>query len=212
MEDNQKAYPNFSPNLRGLGIIHAAIGTIPQNYQWVVNLIGLNGTVQQGLSELKKLLASTYKQEEYAYLRDETIMVLTFLELNLGKDKDNELIRKRFYPVKDIEHKPLLLFSKSIFHFAAAENDSVIELLSESRKVVKNQPLHYLYFMEANARLNNMDFTAESLFNTYLHSYKGSTYVMSARQKLRGYICYKEMKLDIKSTSIAANLIARPKN
>ena len=184
LEDNQKTYPNFSPNLRGLGIIHAAIGTIPKNYQWVVNLIGLNGTVQQGLSELKKLLASTYKQEEYAYMRDETIMVLTFLELNLGKDKDNELIRKRFYPVKDIEHKPLLLFSKSIFHFASAENDSVIKLLSESRKVVKKQPLHYLHFMEGNARLYNMDFSAEALFNTYLQSYKGSTYVMSARQKI----------------------------
>ncbi|MBK7967271.1 MAG: tetratricopeptide repeat protein [Bacteroidetes bacterium] len=140
--------------------------------------------MQQGLGELKKLLASTYRQEEYAYMRDETIMILTFLELNLGKDKDNELIRKRFYPVKDIEHKPLLLFSKSIFHFAAAENDSVIDLLSQSRKVVKHQPLHYLHFMEANARLYNTDFTAEALYNSYLQSYKGSTYIMSARQRI----------------------------
>lgn len=184
LEDNQKEYPNFSPNLRGLGLIHAAIGTIPKNYQWVVNLIGLSGTVPQGLTELKKLLTSTYRQEEYAYMRDETIMILTFLELNLGKDKDNELIRKRFYPVKNIEHKPLLLFSKSIFHFAAAENDSVIELLSKSRKVVKHQPLHYLHFMEANARLYNMDFSAESLYKSYLQTYKGSTYIMSARQRM----------------------------
>lgn len=184
LEENQKAYPDFAPNLRGLGLIHAAIGTIPKSYQWVVNLIGLNGTVQQGLGELKKLLAATYRQEEYAYMRDETIMILTFLELNLGKDKDNELIRKRFYPIKNIERKPLLLFSKSIFHFAASENDSVIELLSNSRKLVKNQPLQYLYFMEGNARLCNMDFTAEALFNSYLQSYKGSTYIMSARQKI----------------------------
>jgi len=184
LEENQKQYPDFAPNLRGLGLIHAAIGTIPKNYQWVVNLIGLSGTVQQGLDELKKLLAATYKNESYSYIRDETLMVLTFLELNLGKDKDNEIIRKRFYPVKNIEHKPLLLFSKSIFHFAAAENDSVIELLSESRKAVKNQPLHYLHFMEANARLYNMDFSAEELYKKYLRDYKGSTYIMSARQRI----------------------------
>jgi tetratricopeptide (TPR) repeat protein len=38
--------------------------------------------------------------------------------------------------------------------------------------------------MEASARLYNMDFSAETLYKSYLQSYKGSTYIMSARQRI----------------------------
>ncbi|MBL7924881.1 MAG: hypothetical protein JNL88_11835 [Bacteroidia bacterium] len=184
LEENQKDYPEFKPNLRGIGLIHAAVGTIPKNYQWVAGMLGLSGSIKQGLNELKLLLYATTRQTEYAYLKDETIVMLTFLELNLGKDKDNESIRKRFYPVKNIQEKPLLLFAKSVFHFAAAENDSVIKLLSSRSKDINGQALHYLNFMEANARLYNMDFSAELLYLKYLQNYRGNTYVKSAWQKV----------------------------
>ena len=45
LNENNKAYPDFKPNLRGLGLIHAAVGSIPKSYQWAGNLIGLDGTV-----------------------------------------------------------------------------------------------------------------------------------------------------------------------
>jgi hypothetical protein len=43
LEENQKEYPDFKQNLRGLGLIHAAVGTIPKNYQWIANMLGLSG-------------------------------------------------------------------------------------------------------------------------------------------------------------------------
>jgi hypothetical protein len=184
LEENQKEYPDFKQNLRGLGLIHAAVGTIPKNYQWIANMLGLSGSIKQGLGELKLLLNACYRNSELHYLKDETIVMLTFLELNLGKEKDNDVIRKRFYPVKDIHQRPILLFAKSIFHFAAAENDSVIDLLSRRPAETEGQPLHYLNFMEANARLFTMDFTAEKYYLKYLQNYRGTTYVKSAWQKL----------------------------
>ncbi len=185
LEENQREYPDFKPNLRGLGLIHAAVGTIPKNYQWVASLLGLNGSIKQGLGELKMLLNACYRNPELNYLKDETIVMLTFLELNLGKkEKDDEAIRRRFYPIKDIHQRPLLLFAKSIFHFSVAENDSVIQLLSQRSPEIKGKPLHYLNFMEANARLYNMDFSAEKLYLKYLQNYRGTTYVKSAWQRL----------------------------
>lgn len=181
---NQKEYPDFKPNLKGLGLIHAAVGTIPKNYQWISNMLGMDGSIKQGLGELKTLLNASTRHSELNYLRDETIVILTFLELNLGKDKDDELIRRRFYPIKEINQKPLLLFAKSVFHFAVAENDSVIRLLSGRENTANVQALHYLNFMEANARLFNMDFTAELLYLKYLQNYHGRTYVKSGWQRL----------------------------
>jgi len=36
---NQKKFPNFIANKKSLGILHAMIGTIPDNYKWGVKLL-----------------------------------------------------------------------------------------------------------------------------------------------------------------------------
>jgi hypothetical protein len=69
LEENNREYPDFKPNLRGLGLIHAAVGSIPKNYQWLAGMLGLGGTIKQGLNELKILLNTTYKEKEYYHLQ-----------------------------------------------------------------------------------------------------------------------------------------------
>jgi tetratricopeptide (TPR) repeat protein len=184
LEENQKKYPDFKPNLEGLGLIHAAVGTIPKSFQWTAAMIGLSGTIKQGISELKQLLAATASEHESAYLKDETILLLTFTELNLGKEKDKEMMRKRFYGIKEVGEKPLILFSKSIFHFAVGENDSVISLLSGRSREGNAMMVSYLDFMEGTARLNTLDYTAEKMFSSYVNTFKGSNYIKAAWQHL----------------------------
>ena len=184
LEENQKSFPDFKPNLRGLGMIHAAIGTIPQSYKWTANMIGLTGTIKQGIDELKELLAATSHDHECAFLRDETILLLTFTELNLGKEKDKEMMRKRFYGIKEIHEKPLIQFAKSIFHFSVGENDSVISLLSNRTREGDAMMVSYLDFMEASARLNNLDFSSEKIFLNYVNTFKGTNYIKATWQHL----------------------------
>lgn len=184
LKENQDLYPDFKPNLRGLGLIHAAVGTIPKNYQWVANMLGLSGNIQDGIAELKTLYAASLRQPEWKIMQDEAVVMLTFMELNIGKEKDYNSIRKRFQLVQDISEKPILLFSKSILHFAAAENDSVIRLLSSRNKQLRGQALYYLDFMEANARLYNLDFTSEKNYLHFIQHYKGKSYVNTALQRI----------------------------
>lgn len=184
LEDNNREYPEFKPNLRGLGLIHAAVGSIPKNYQWLAGMLGLGGTIKQGLNELKILLNTTYKEKDYAYLRDETIILITFLELNLGKEKDHSMMRKRFLTVKDLPSKPLMIFSKALFHVAIAENDSIIHLLENRKQSPGQEPLNYLHYMEANARLNNLDPAADECFLKYINKHKGKSYILSSWQRL----------------------------
>ena len=65
LEENQRLYPSFKPNLRSLGFIHAVVGAAPKNYQWMMNLMGFHGSIQEGLDELKTLLAATNKQPDF---------------------------------------------------------------------------------------------------------------------------------------------------
>ncbi|CCH55599.1 TPR repeat-containing protein [Fibrisoma limi BUZ 3] len=52
--DNQKRFPDFLPTYKSLGTLHILIGSVPENYTWVTNLLGLQGTIRQGQQELAK--------------------------------------------------------------------------------------------------------------------------------------------------------------
>jgi len=52
LADNQKRFPAFLPTYKSLGTLHVMIGSVPDNYAWVANLLGLHGNVQQGQQEL----------------------------------------------------------------------------------------------------------------------------------------------------------------
>ena len=184
LEENQRIYPSFKPTLRSLGFIHAVVGAAPKNYQWMMNLMGFHGSIQEGLDELKTLLAATYKQPELVYLRDETIVLLTFLEMNLARDRSNESIRSRFYQIPDLNQKPLLEFAKVAFHFVNAENDSIIDLLSKRFQPPEAYHLNYLDYLYGIARLNSLDYSAEIYFKKYITAFKGKSFIKSSYQRL----------------------------
>lgn len=184
LEENRKIYPDFTPNLRGLGLIHAAVGAVPKNYQWMAGILGLNGSIYQGLNELKTLYTSAKSNNEFAFLKEETIVMLTFLEINLGKEKNLQLLRQRFYQQKSLSQKPLLIFAKCNLHAYAAENDSLISILSQRERGTETGQLPYLLYMEANARLHNLEPAAEKYYLDYLQQYKGKSYRQSSLQRM----------------------------
>ena len=54
---NAERFPDFMPTYKDLGILHAMVGTIPDNYQWTVRwLSSLEGTIDQGQAELERVI------------------------------------------------------------------------------------------------------------------------------------------------------------
>ncbi len=182
--ENRTAYPDFKPNLLGIGLIHTVTGALPKNFQWIANLLGLEGDIKLGFSELNTLLIASYVQPEINWLSEDVLVILTFLQVSLEKDKNKETIRKRFVVVNDIEEKPLIQFAKSVFHLACNENDSIIHILSTRKHNQQEYQIDYLNYLEGIARLNNLDFTAEKYFLLYVKLYKGKSFVNSAWQRL----------------------------
>ena len=39
---NQEKHPDFMLNKKGLGLLHALLGSIPKNYLWILNSFGIN--------------------------------------------------------------------------------------------------------------------------------------------------------------------------
>jgi hypothetical protein len=52
LKENQQLYPNFIPNRKTLGLLQVVIGSVPDSYQWVFKILGMNGDVKTGLANL----------------------------------------------------------------------------------------------------------------------------------------------------------------
>ncbi|MCS7029214.1 MAG: tetratricopeptide repeat protein [Bacteroidia bacterium] len=92
--DCVKKFPHFYEPYKTLGILHTAIGNIPQEYAWIVHALGLKGTIPQGEKELllcieKSNLQQVEAQLAYAYLcvniffkREKAFKIATQMPLN----------------------------------------------------------------------------------------------------------------------------------
>jgi hypothetical protein len=183
LEENRKLYPDFLPNLKLLGLFHAVSGTIPRNYQWAASLLGFRGTIGQGIDELNRVFNQSGNQQKWGYLREECIVLLSYLETRLAKKTDWNRMLERVNQHPDYTTRPLLVFAASGILSAAGRNDSLIRLL-ELQASATGKRIPYLRYALGIARLQNLDPVAATDFSAYLKFYSGKAYRQSSIQKL----------------------------
>lgn len=182
LEENTKQFPHFKPNLKGIGILHALIGAVPDNYQWVVRLIGLHGTIKQGTAELNQLYSAIQLETELSWLKEETLFLMIYTNHHLLKDYvlTNSLIST--VDLKDAG--PLLCFVVSNYYNTTGQSQKTLALLENLKLNSSYYPLPYLGFMHGSALLYNLDTNARQYFIAYLLEFKGQNFIKSAYQKL----------------------------
>ncbi len=183
LEDNQHKHPGFLPNMKSMGLLHAIIGTVPDNYKWAVNIMGIEGTISQGVKELNIVVAQSQTNSEYNYLLTESLFLLSFVELNLSKDKDN--IEKLYTILKYLPgYNPLLTFAKASIAIKTSRNNDAISFLEKRPESAEEYSFYYLDLLTGEAKLNRLDMDADVYIKKYIDNFKGKSYVKTAYQKL----------------------------
>lgn len=183
IDENTTLFPEFKPNLLSNGIMHAMVGAVPPRYQWMLKLVSLEGTIQQGRSELHQLLSLSEKNATYAHLRDETLFYLSFIELNLQSDLHHATALLKKFQAEDNENK-LLIFAKASIQMRVSENDSALYLLTKSKNLSDVYPFEYLRYLRAEALLRKLDQDAAKEYLLFLQNFKGHNYRADAMRKI----------------------------
>jgi tetratricopeptide (TPR) repeat protein len=178
---NQELFPDFMPNKKNLGIMHALIGTVPNQYQWGIKLLGMNGTINQGKQEIQEVLK--YARKRDFIFHQETQVIYAYLLLNLeNNDKEAwEIIQSTHI---DHRNNPLACFVKANIAMKTGRNDLAIQYLKESPSGPDYFPFPYLDFMLGTAKLNRMDQDADQFLKAFITHTRGKHYIKEAYQKL----------------------------
>jgi len=177
---NQEQFPDFKLNKKSLGLLHALFGSVPEKYQWVLKLAGMQGGVELGLTELKSLL----KDEEIEMYHSEILFLTTFLQLNMT---NNEIAYKQLLENIGSEYSNnfLLNFAAARLSHALGENELCIKVLENRPDSQGKFPFHYLDYLQGMSYLYKLDYEkSEFFFKRFLKNFKGNNYIKSAYQKL----------------------------
>ena len=182
LERNQKLHPYFMPNKKDLGILHAIVGTIPDNYKWAVEwLSAAEGTIQQGQEELEEVLA--YCEGRDFIFETETYVLYGYLMLHFRKNSERawEVIKNS--PL-DARSNPLAAFIQANIGMRIGKNDEAIQILQHRPKSRAFHPFPYLEFMHGTALQRKLDPQASIYFQRYIDRFTGQNFIKEAYQKM----------------------------
>jgi len=188
LEENQQKFPEFFLNKKGMGLLHCLIGSIPKNYKWIVNAIGINGGIQRGLDELHELLSLTEKDEDYQIYNTEVLFLISFLEMNLTIDKNNFQTTLDAIGKKHINHI-LLTFAAARLSSRLGNNEKTINILKSCQKKEGQFNFVYLDYLLGMSELYELQSSSKEHFLSFIQNFKGQSYIKSALQKI-AWIAY----------------------
>lgn len=179
---NVEEHPDFMPNYKDLGILHAMSGTIPDNYRWAVNWFSsVEGTLEQGRGELQKALDYAHAND-FIY-EDEIYIYYAYLQLHLENDSEAAwgLINEaRLDPQKN----PLHCFVVANIAMRTGRGNKAIQVLQKTPKGNQYHPFYYLDYLLGLAKLESLDLTAEEDFLRFVCNFRGKNFIKDAYQKL----------------------------
>ena len=165
------------------GLTESFLGTVPDEYQWVLKIFGMNGDLTSGKNKLYKLLNEASKNPDLKFILPEMVFYTAYVEGNLLNNKNTALNIINSHQeatgiFTDYIHSSLLMKS--------GNSDEAKKILERSFIKYENtdHPFPYMNYMLGMVKLQNFDYNSKKLFNNYLERYKGNHYKKSAMQKL----------------------------
>lgn len=178
MQQVVRRYPQFLPARKTLGMMQFFIGSLPESYRWFLKLLGLPGSVEAGLHNLR--LAATQPNdfqlearlilallEETYYKKPEAALAL--VETQLRQQPDNLLLSYLLVSLLKKQHR----------------TDAALAAYRRRPGGPAYLPVPYLHHMAADLLLYQGQYAASLRENQeFLHDYKGQHYRKDAAFKL----------------------------
>ena len=183
LKKNEQKFPEFDLNKKGLGVLYSLIGSIPDDCKWVVSLIGMEGGVNMGLSELDYLIEKSKTDSNLEIYNTELLFLSTTLHLQLT---ENKIKFQSLLDEIDEDYKSnlLLTFSAARLSQKLGTNKNTILILENKPKSDSYFQFSYLEYLMGMSKLYELDKTAEEYFVKFLDETNGDNYIKSAYQKL----------------------------
>lgn len=187
-DSNSRIFPDFKPNMAGLGLLHVLIGSIPDSFKWIPGIFNMKGDVNQGLMELHDILTENNGDDKFPFLFNECLFITSFVTYNLSGNESNILMLLDVVNdervQRELSKNPLLIYAIASFYSHQGLNDKALMLLANRPSDNSFYNFYYLDYLTGIAKLNKLDKDARTDFLKYIVHFKGRNFIKAAYQRI----------------------------
>lgn len=178
----RKKNPKYLPIRKTTGLLEVIIGSVPEKYNWVLSLLGMEGSIEDGLKDLEAVRTST------SPLAFETDLLYALIQGFVFQKPDVALAEVKQL-LADKNDNRLLLFLGASLAIKNAESAYASTLLEVFNNAEKGIPIYYTDYLKAETSLHKADYVqAISSYRWFINNYKGQNYIKDAYYKIG--LCY----------------------
>jgi predicted negative regulator of RcsB-dependent stress response len=176
---NAKQWPSFIPNRKNLGVLQVLIGSVPDQYKWFLNIIGLKGSIRGGMANLYSASSKQNPFQEEAKLLHAVVVHL------VEQEKADEAIQQVTSLAKAEPDNLLYQFAAMHLLKKAKQSDAALSIYKKRPKGTPYLTFPYLHHMAADLYLYQGDYGKSIAENRlFLEQHKGRHYLKAAHFKL----------------------------
>ncbi|MFY0652909.1 MAG: hypothetical protein JXQ96_12780 [Cyclobacteriaceae bacterium] len=174
IQNNMEEFPEFSTNYKTHGLLHIVFGSIPDNYQWILRLLGIRGNIQHGMFELDLVSRSSP-----FWLETRIVSSLVNINILNKANTSHAFLRDLTY---DYPENLLLKYLEGFTLKKAARSEEAQKVFSEISLLGGDyEPLALANYQLGDIYLQKHDFhQSRSYYSKFLNEYKGENFVKDA--------------------------------
>jgi tetratricopeptide (TPR) repeat protein len=179
--ENLDQFPDFQPSLLLTGAMEVAAGTIPPGYKWLSSLLGIHGTIREGMQKIEQVIVND--DPGATLFRDEAIFYKLYLKFYIENKKEEVF---RFIKGSHLDIHNNYLFAYMAANLALNNQDAPF-----AEKVIRERSKAPGYFeteiwdLEMGyAKADHLDPGATVYLERFVKNFKGKFYVKDVLQKL----------------------------
>jgi predicted negative regulator of RcsB-dependent stress response len=183
LDENMELFPKFSYNIKTMGALKTIIGTIPDQYHWVIRMVGLAGSIEEGTALLQQFINANLSETVYPLFRTNAKMQYAYITYFILKNK-SECWKQVDELTKDYKTNLFHAWNRAAFAMKCGHTDEAIETLQQAPDQKKYYRFDYLTYLLGLAKLHRLDADADIYLKKYVAEFKGENYLKDACFKL----------------------------
>ena len=180
-KENLEKFPGFQPSRMLQGSMQVAAGTIPSGYQWLSSLLGIHGTIKEGMKNLENMLNS---QEPTALVfHDEAAFYYLYLKFYILNEREQvfRYIHDQNWDTRNNYLFAYLVANLSLNNQDASVTEEIIRQLNRDPGYL-DMPIWDMQMGYATA--DRLDPESIIYMQRFLGRFKGKFYVKDVLQKI----------------------------
>jgi tetratricopeptide (TPR) repeat protein len=182
IKDNRSDFPQFTPNEMIFGPLQVAVGSIPQGYKWVSNLLGMKGSVTGGMKNERGFI---FGKDNYSRLFSAEATFYYCYMMFYIENKQEEAVNFINTSKLDLVNNHLLAYMAVNLNVNSKHPNVAESIINNRNKSADYLSTHVWEFEMSYAKLYHLELAeAARGFDHFTKTFKGNFYLKDALQKL----------------------------